>query len=265
MAEVGVMARGLPMHIPPVLRRMISESPVSNIRVRIRCGPAKGARWTLFPFSMYWRSGGELEVATAAALVPHLEGASFWDFGAHFGIHTVAMAFKVGSTGEVAAFEPDPFSFSKLSRHVSLNRLQNVRCFRAAASNHLGAGEIIDCGIGAPTQHFAYPDGGGLRDRSQPFFVVQTVRADDLVANMEIRLPDLIKVDVEGHGGAAIEGSALSIAHRRPVIVMSSHSRMETLGTRHVLEPLGYQVHAMDGAALSWDELTYHTQLLLPT
>ena len=101
--------------------------------------------------------------------------------------------------------------------------------------------------------------------RLSHFFVVQTVKADDLVANREIRLPDLIKVDVEGHGGAAIEGSAQSIAYRRPVIVMSSHSRMETLGTRHVLGPLGYQVHAMDGTALSWDELTYHTRLLLPT
>jgi FkbM family methyltransferase len=252
------------MNLQSFLRRMAAASPLADIPVTVRRGPIRGARWTLFPFSMYWRSGGDTEVATAASRLRHLAGAVFWDFGAHFGIHTIGMSLKVGPAGQVVAFEPDPFSFAKLSRHVKLNHLHNVRLFRAGVSSRCGSGEIITYGSGASTQHFAYPDDGGLRKPDQPFFIVQTVRADDLVANQEIRPPDLIKVDVEGHGGSALEGSSRSIADRRPIIVMSSHSTMETVGARKVLEPLGYHVHAIDGAALSWDQLTYNTRILLP-
>jgi FkbM family methyltransferase len=253
------------MNASSALRHLLATSPFADIPIRIRHGPAKGAQWTLFPFSMYWRLGGDLEVAVAAGRLPLLEGASFWDFGAHFGIHTVAMALKIGPAGEVAAFEPDPFSFSKLSRHVELNRLHQVHLFNAAVSNYRGSSELITYGAGASTQHFAYPDDDGLRKPDEPFFLVRTVRADDLVANAEIRLPDLIKIDVEGHGGAALEGAAQSVRERRPVIVMSSHSRMETEGAKQVLEPLQYHVYAMNGASLTWDELTSNTRILVAT
>jgi FkbM family methyltransferase len=213
---------------------------------------------------MYWRSGGDYDVASAASLLPAIPGAVFWDFGAHFGIHTIAMARKIGPAGEVAAFEPDPYSFAKLSRHVRLNRLSNVRSFQVAVSNRHGRGELITYGNGAPMQHFAYPDGPGMRQAEAPFLSVRTVRADDLVAKGQIRPPDLIKIDVEGHGGAALQGSSRSIADRHPIIVMSSHSPMETIGAKEVLAPLGYTVHALDGARLDWDELTSNTRILLP-
>src|SRR5262249_39260578 len=156
--------------------------------------------------------------------------------------HTIAMARKIGPAGEVAAFEPDPYSFAKLSRHVRLNRLSNVRAFQAAVSNRRGSGELISYGDGAPIQHFAYPDEAGGRRADQPFLSVTTVRADDLVASNDIRPPDLIKIDVEGHGGAALQGACRSVAGHRPIIVMSSHSRMETSGAKEVLAPLGYAV-----------------------
>ena len=251
------------MTLSSSLRGLVAGSPIANFPVYVKQGPAQGARWTLFPFSMYWRLGGDDEVATAAAKLSGLSGAAFWDFGAHFGIHTVAMARKVGPAGEVAAFEPDSFSFAKLSRHVRMNGLGNVRLFRAALSNDNGAKEMTSYGPGASTQHFRYPDGDKPDWAERPSFMAQTVTADALVAGRQIRLPDLIKVDVEGHGGFALAGAARSIAERLPMIVMSSHSNMETEGARQVLGPLGYRVYAFDGAALNWGELTFRTRILV--
>jgi FkbM family methyltransferase len=251
------------MTLSSSLREFIAGSPIANFPVSIKQGPAQGARWTLFPFSMYWRLGGDNEVAVAAAKLPALSGGVFWDFGAHFGIHTVAMARQVGAAGEVAAFEPDPYSFAKLSRHVRMNELDNVRLFCAAVSSGCGAKEMADYGRGSPTQHFCYPDNNEVDWTERPSFIVQTVTADELVAGRQIRLPDLIKVDVEGHGGFALAGAARSITERLPMIVMSSHSSMETEGVRQILEPLDYRVYSFDGMALSWEELTFHTRILV--
>src|SRR5689334_734786 len=95
------------------LVRLLASTLLADIPVRIRSGQAKGARWTLLPFSAYWRHGGyERDVEIAVSLIPDMVGKVFWDFGAHFGIHTVTVARMVGPSGQVAAFEPLPGPFS---------------------------------------------------------------------------------------------------------------------------------------------------------
>ena len=243
------------------MRTLLIRSPLADLSVRIRSGPARGMKWTLFPFSQYWRLGGDADVVVAAEFLPEIRESVFWDFGAHFGIHTIAMALKIGAAGQVASFEPDAFSFRKLSRHVRLNRLENVKLFNAAVSNRSGSGGMIFTGTGASTQHFVYPD-----DKDKPtdeaMFAVQVIRVDDLVAAKEIRPPDFIKVDVEGHGASALEGSLQTISQHKPLILMSSHSTEETKGTRQLLEPLGYSVLSLMNERLSWRDLTFTTRLL---
>jgi hypothetical protein len=125
------------------ISRAIANTPLGYCRVRVRDGLAKGAQWTLLPFSSYWRFGGaEQDVLAAAAYLPSLKGIVFWDFGAHFGIHTVGMAMQVGPTGEVVAFEPDPGAFRRLQYHIELNHLSNVRLFAAGASRKSGRGRL---------------------------------------------------------------------------------------------------------------------------
>lgn len=237
------------------LRSLLMHTPLADFPVRIRSGPAQGARWTLFPFSMYWRLGGDTEVVAAAKFLPQIRGSVFWDFGAHFGIHSVEMALKVGPGGQVVSFEPDGFSFRKLSRHVHLNRLENVKLFNAAVSNQSGTGQMLFTGTGASTQHFAYPDEEEQRTGAETM-TVKAVRADDLVAAQQIRPPDFIKIDVEGHGASALQGGLQTISKHKPLILMSSHSAGETDGARQLLEPLGYSVFALSGERLSWPELT---------
>ena len=237
------------------------STPLADLPVTIRSGPARGAKWTFLPFSMYWRLGGDPEVVAAAKLLPEIRGSVFWDFGAHFGIHSIAMALKVGAEGQVVSFEPDTFSFGKLSRHVALNGLENVKLFNAAVSNQNGTGEMIFTGIGASTQHFVYPD---VKDEpvATKMIAVKLVRADDLVAAGEIRPPDFIKIDVEGHGASALEGSIQTISKYKPLILMSGHSVAETEGARQLLDPLGYSVYSSTGERLSWPQLTYTDRVL---
>ncbi|TMB59740.1 MAG: FkbM family methyltransferase, partial [Chloroflexi bacterium] len=49
------------------------------------------------------------------------------DVGAHVGIFSLVGARTVGSSGEVHAFEPIAFNYSRLLENVERNRLANVR------------------------------------------------------------------------------------------------------------------------------------------
>jgi FkbM family methyltransferase len=54
------------------------------------------------------------------------------DIGANIGAFTVLAASKVGPSGHVYCFEPDPEICKRLNRNIGLNGLKNVTVFRAA-------------------------------------------------------------------------------------------------------------------------------------
>jgi FkbM family methyltransferase len=244
------------------LSRVLSAPPLGYFPVRVLKGPAKGARWTAGPFSHNWRHGGEADVAAGLALLPKMTGAVCWDFGAHFGIHTVAMAFSVGPSGQVLAMEPDPVAFKRLSYHVRINRLKNVVLIQGAASASAGASEmIVTSGLGSSCSHFRYED-EALSARTQTI-KVKRVAPDELVEQGTLRLPDLIKVDVQGHGGYALRGSLSAISRSRPIIVFSNHSQWEIGSSREMLEPLGYRVQSLLGRPLDWERISIPETVIL--
>jgi len=228
------------------ISRVLAATPLGYCRVRVRAGLAKGAQWTLLPFSSYWRLGGaEQDVLAATSYLPTLNGTVFWDFGAHFGIHTVGMAMQVGPTGQVAAFEPDPGAFRRLQYHVEINRLSNVRLFEAAASRTSGRGSLY------------LPGGKGVDSIS-----VRTIAPDDLVAEGKIRAPHIIKIDVQGHGAEAVAGAINTIRTTLPIIAFSNHSEAERSGIQRLLEPLSYTPVHFDGSSCAWLDIT--EALLIP-
>ena len=239
--------------ISQFLGATLNSSPLQYWPVTVRAGLAKGARWTIAPFSANWRNGGEPEVAAGVTLLPSARGAVYWDLGAHFGIHTVGLAMHAGPNGQVCAFEPDAVAFARLRRHVAMNRLSNVRLFSLAASDRDGDLEmIVSGGLGSTVTHVRYDDETVTSQTAK--MVANAVRMDTLVSAGKIPAPDLIKIDVEGHGGAAIAGALQTISHRRPVIVLSVHCEPEWAQARAALEPLGYTGRYADGRSYRWDE-----------
>jgi FkbM family methyltransferase len=242
--------------------RVLAATPLAYCRVRVRAGFAKGAQWTLLPFSSYWRLGGaEQDVLAATSYLPTLNGIVFWDFGAHFGIHTVGMGMQVGPTGQVAAFEPDPGAFRRLQYHVEINHLSNVRLFEAAASRTSGRGNLyLPGGKGSAVSHLRYyasDDMTGVDSISVP-----TIAPDDLVAEGKIRAPHIIKIDVQGHGAEAGAGAINTIRTTLPIIAFSNHSEAERSGIQRLLEPLSYAPVHFDGSSCAWLDIT--EALLIP-
>ena len=128
------------------------------------------------------------------------------DAGAQTGFYTCLMASLVGETGKVHAFEPMPASYDLLVKNVKENRFDARVCtYQLACSN--AASEIEGSQVGAMYVAGAVP---GCRPVS-----MSTVRIDEVVQSPV----DLIKIDVEGHEPAAIDGMRHLIAQSHPVIV----------------------------------------------
>ena len=224
-----------------LLDSLMRTSRAELLPVRIRRGFATGARWTLFPWTSYWRGTHEPGVQAALAAVGggDIRGWSCWDLGAHYGYYSVGLARRVGARGEVAAFEPNPLSYARLERHRRMNGLAQLKTFQAAVSDAEGTADFLTYGdLGSTSSHLRYD--GELGVGGTPVRVA-TVSLDAWVDAGRIRRPDFIKVDVEGHGHRALAGARGNLAAKRPVLMVAFHSDAEVAGIHAILEPLRYR------------------------
>lgn len=234
----------------PILSRaasvVLTGTGLQYLPVRARRGFIAGERWTLFPWTSYWRGAHEPAVGQAIDSLGDFRGKSCWDLGAHFGYYAVGLARRTGPTGQVAAFEPFPSSFARVERHARLNGLTWIKAYEAAVSDADGTAELIaDMRDGDTGVHLPY-DANERPHSTAEVITVRLLRLDGLVERGEIRAPDFMKVDVEGHGAAALAGAMKSIAANRPIILMAFHSAGEVAGTEALLNPLGYRWEPLD-------------------
>jgi len=66
------------------------------------------------------------------------EGMTVVDAGAFIGYYTLLASKRVGSSGKVLAFEPDPVNFKILSENVQINGIRNVLLFNKALGAEFG-------------------------------------------------------------------------------------------------------------------------------
>jgi FkbM family methyltransferase len=246
------------------LRRILG-STVGLFPVRIRGGLAKGAQWTLYPWTSYWRGTHERPIQDAIGNLGggDIRGWSCWDLGAHFGFYSTALAIRVGNTGQVAAFEPNPLSFERLERHRRMNGLEWLKTYQAAASDQSGLFELLSYGdLDSTSTHLRY-DGEALGESSTPIWV-RCLRLDELVGRGELRAPQFVKIDVEGHGHRALEGMRLAVAAARPSLIIGFHSETEVNGVLGILRPLGYRWAPLIEPPSNPDALTGGDYLFTP-
>lgn len=228
--------------------RFLRATGLMFIPVRVRAGLAQSARWTFYPWTSYWRGTHEPALQKSIMDLGTMTGWSCWDLGAHYGLYSLGLAMRTGPTGQVAAFEPNPVSYLRLARHVAMNKMPWLLAFRAAVSDHAGRAELYTYGqTESTTTHLAY-EGEPRQEICQPIDV-EMVCLDEMVQRGVIRLPDFIKIDVEGHGHKALAGARASIETKRPVIMAALHGTNEAQGMRGILEPLGYKEEKLAGGA----------------
>jgi FkbM family methyltransferase len=153
-----------------------------------------------------WFSENAMLAKVVSSLHP---GDVFLDVGSNLGLFTIFAAKRVGTDGVVLAFEPETNAYERLLENIRVNRLSNIRPHKMALSQKTG---ICHLALGDPE---AVSQSAHLCDDGCDTEVVECAAFDSLVANINTPVPRVVKMDIEGHEYAALQGmrGALSSPH----------------------------------------------------
>lgn len=144
------------------------------------------------------------------------EATTVIDIGAHLGFYTLLMSSRVGSQGQVLAFEPSPREFRHLRTHIRINRRANVRLENVALADRRGSMELfLTRPPGTTGNSLRQPEVNCLQSVAVP-----AVTLDEYLSENNIQEIDLIKLDAEGAELGILTGAVgLLSRSRRPLIL----------------------------------------------
>lgn len=141
------------------------------------------------------------------------EGDCCIDIGAHTGRHTIPMACKVGITGSVEAFEPNPEIASKLRNRIDYFKLDWVNTHEYALANEFGE-TTFNVAVDLPEE-------SGIKKRevyNGPTDINQIVVKLRRLSDFNFKTPRFIKIDTEGAEYSVLLGAEVYLRDAHPVI-----------------------------------------------
>jgi FkbM family methyltransferase len=132
-----------------------------------------------------------------AALKP---GNVFLDVGSNVGVFTVLAAKVLGPMGTVIACEPGTQAFQELETNIALNELTNVKALKLALSDARSMKMLTTNKSNCGNRLSELCGGDGQSEE------VRTVDYDSLVEEDGLPVPQVVKIDVEGHEYSVLRG-----------------------------------------------------------
>lgn len=178
-------------------------------------------------------------------------GMTCWDVGAQTGFFTCLFSKLVGERGMVVGYEPRPQSFRLLEKNIAENGFDDHALGRKVACSDAAG-------------HVPMVQTAGM-------FVVDHASADAqetecvrLDQEKHARLPDLIKIDVEGHEPAVLRGLEGVFARCNPLLVLELNGywlerNSNTTGADVIraLNDSGFKVFRMEEPTVVLDWTTF--------
>jgi FkbM family methyltransferase len=154
-------------------------------------------------------------------------GDTFIDIGANHGTYTIAAAYRVGSTGRVHAFEPQPRMASFIRSAITANGLQNVELREVALAEADGTASffVADTRTGGLYEQFSGIGRGDAR-----VLTVSTLNLDSLTDQLAIGASGrfVVKLDAEGSERGIVRGGKKFFSAHRPPILLEINPRSAT-------------------------------------
>jgi FkbM family methyltransferase len=240
--------------MPKGIQRRIADTPgvlnffrrlTRNRRVSVRTPEGYTLIYNPLFHALLNRDGGlagyepELRASLASIVRP---GMVAYDIGANVGAFTLQLAYLVGESGKVIAFEPDPANFDCLVASLDKSGLHWVTPMRCAIAEASGTARFDQRG-GAfsgrlVTANAAYAPTNNIMD-------VTTWSVDDLVRSSTLPAPDVVKLDVEGNEALVIRGMRQVMTQYSPILFCELHSHLgdSVSSVEALLKEFGYAWH----------------------
>lgn len=159
------------------------------------------------------------------------------DVGANCGEFALAAAHQAGSAGATLAVEPDPFLGSLLAMTIleSGNKDVNLHHLSCAVSSTSGLARFFVSARGRAASALATSgdvDMGGKRHE----FLVPMATIDQIATFW--RVPNFVKIDVEGEELRVLQGAKQTLLTNRPLVYVEIRKDKELI--RQMLPEIGY-------------------------
>ncbi|MBL6957684.1 MAG: FkbM family methyltransferase [Rhodospirillales bacterium] len=167
-------------------------------------------------------------------------GAVAFDVGANLGEWSLLMAKSIGPSGKLYSFEPLPFLAEAIDKTLKANGFKQARVIAGAVSNKSG-----EATLSVDYRHTGKSRIGTLEsDGETERLAVKTLTLDDFSNSENLERLDFIKIDVEGHEAAVIEGAKDVLSKFRPTLILEAGMETEDdrRNIRNILTSLEYVI-----------------------
>ena len=169
-----------------------------------------------------WRYRLRTEKPEINFLLRHLNsGQVVLDIGAHKGAYTYWMSKRVGETGYVYAFEPQPQLNQYLSGIAKRSKYQNIQVETMALSS-MESDTTMNIPGGRPSPSASLKTSG---NKNATQINVHTTTLDNFTLLRNLKTIDLIKCDVEGHELDVLMGGKKVLTRFKPVVLLECEAR----------------------------------------
>jgi FkbM family methyltransferase len=165
-------------------------------------------------------------------------GSVVYDIGANLGLYSIVCGRLAGSSGRVYAFEANPVCLYFLRANLSSAGIASSEILPVALADGGDPLEFIinydNLNLGLAASSAPFPKAGHhIRLASRDL--------DGLVAEFQLRAPDVIKMDIEGGETAAVRGMSKTLQGRRAVLLLELHGKGAASDTLSILDSYGYR------------------------
>jgi FkbM family methyltransferase len=229
-----------------LLRQTLNRAaPVGVHPVEIAAGPLAGAQ-LLLDLQVdkdLWL--GNYEPGVHSVIARFLRpGMTAYDLGANIGYFTLVMARAVGEGGRVVAAEALPANVERLREAIRLNRLEErVLVVAKAVGARAGRQRFL---VHASAGMGRLEDAPGRAEGFEGSLEVEVAAIDDWVYRDGLPVPDLVKLDLEGGEGLALEGMRTVLAQAAPILVVEVHGALAARSVWTELTSAGYSIFDVD-------------------
>ena len=162
------------------------------------------------------------------------------DIGAHVGTYSLAAA-ALRNDINIHAFEPNPYAFSRLRMHKTINSFDNIVEYIVAVSDTTKLSKFS----WVKKKSLQISSGGTLMKRDDAgteSTIVQTTALDGTGIASILGDRPLLKIDVEGAEAQTFRGIQEIIA-LKPDIILETFSQSSCDAINEMIKPLGYSVY----------------------
>jgi FkbM family methyltransferase len=177
------------------------------------------------------------------------DGKVFFDVGAYIGYYSLKASPRLGRTGRVVAFEPNPNTLPVLRANIAASGATNVTVEPIACTDTEQTLTFFDATPGGNSGSSSLARANaGSRTRS---YTVRGRPIDDVVDELGLGRVDVIKVDVEGAELLVLRGTMKVLARHHPKVILEVVPRQlaamnATVGQlESLLTTLGYNTTRM--------------------